>query len=128
MMDNDKWVWADAEDSSPLGIPILDAKLTPIVEWPDLKPELPSPGDPPEQAGVKPEEKAVADAAATAPPVPPAEAPAPGSAKRHISPSVVRAIVLHLEGRLEKAIQEIQIGLQDGEPATELYAAMGALQ
>jgi len=41
---------------------------------------------------------------------------------------VVQAIVLHLEGKLDEAIQEIQAGLRNGEPAAELYTAMGALQ
>jgi tetratricopeptide (TPR) repeat protein len=41
---------------------------------------------------------------------------------------VVRAIVLHLEGKLEQAIQELRGGIQNGEPAVELYTAMGALQ
>jgi len=41
---------------------------------------------------------------------------------------VVQAIVLHLEGKLDEAIQEIRAGLLNGEPAAELYAAMGALQ
>ena len=63
-----------------------------------------------------------------------APAPAPAvpasqpNANRKIPPSVVRAIVLHLESRIEEAIQEIQIGLRDGEPPQDLLSAMGALQ
>ncbi len=40
MMDsNDKWVWGDEQDSTPQALPLLDQKLTPIIEWPALQPE-----------------------------------------------------------------------------------------
>jgi hypothetical protein len=107
MMDNDKWVWGDQEESSPIIVPLLDAKLTPIVESPDPKAEPHSPPASPEKPGAT------------------LDSPQPN---RKIPPSVVRAIVLHLEGRIEEAIQEIQIGLRDGEPPADLYSAMGALQ
>jgi tetratricopeptide (TPR) repeat protein len=131
-MDNDKWVWGDEEDSSPKGAPLLDAVLTPVAEWPGLEPEPPPPADTAEPGGEKPEEKPAV--AATS--VEPAEAPPPEAASisaapprnRKIPPSVMRAIVLHLEGRIEDAIQEIKIGLRDGEPLAELHTAMGALE
>ena len=148
MMDNDKWVWGDAEESSPIIVPLLDAKLTPIVESPALEAEPPSPASSqeqsgPEHPGAKPEERPVAAAEATteaaAPPaetpaIPPEHATPPAPAveapqrNRKIPPSVMRAIVLHLEGRIEDAIKEIHIGLRDGEPPADLYTAMGALQ
>src|SRR2546425_5015894 len=133
-MDNDKWVWADEEDPSPLSIPLLDAKLSPIVEWPDLQPAPPEaivfevpPGTPPSPPEAAP-------ARAEVPSSPPVEAPAPPAAvatqkpHRGLAPSVMKAIVLHLEGKLEEAIREIQTGLRNGEPAVELYGAMGSLQ
>src|SRR5438094_3781529 len=143
MMDNDKWMWGDAEDSSPIGVPLLDAKLTPIIEWPERQPEPPSPAAPPEQSGAKPEElpaalteanPGAAAIPAEAPAIPPVAVPPPAPAaeapprNRNIPPSVMRAIVLHLEGRLEEAIREIQIGLRGGEAPADLYSAMGALQ
>lgn len=170
-MENDKWVWGDEEDLTPQPVPLLDEKLTPIVEWPDVKPEPPAPPDPPAKIPVEATRPAPvalngvatpsADAAlpkpvappksaptvaapasvappVTAPPVttPPVAAPAdppPASAapdlqRRKIPPSLVKAIVLHLEGKIDEAIQEIQGGIRNGEPPAELYAAMGALQ
>jgi tetratricopeptide (TPR) repeat protein len=120
-MENDKWVWADEEDLGSPALPLLEKKLTPIVEWP---PAPPAPEDPPAAIpeetlrAVPPAPNGVAPA-----PVPPVPAP-----RRDIPPSVVKAIVLHLEGKLDEAIREIQAGLQNGEPAAELYSAMGALQ
>src|SRR5262249_53621275 len=87
-------------------------------------------------APAAPAEPAAAESAPPSVKVPPAaaaERPAPGpppaeTSKRQIAPSVVRAIVLHLEGKLDEAIQELHIGLRNGEPAAELYSAMGPLQ
>src|SRR5256885_1110700 len=123
-MDNNKWVWGDEEDSSPKGAPLLDAALTPVTEWPGLEPEPPSPADTPKQCNEKPEE---VPPAVTETRDEPAPAPVPPRTRK-TSPSLMRAIVLHLEGRIEEAIQEIKIGLQQGEPPAELYSAVGALQ
>ena len=124
MDSNDKWVWADEPDSSPQTLPLLDRKLTPIVEWPDIQPDSPVPAVVPEPSGSKVED--------IPPPVPVPQPPAPEAApvngRRDISPSVVKATVLHLEGQIEQAIQEIQSGLRNGEPEGELYAALAALQ
>src|SRR6266849_5585129 len=123
-MDNDKWVWGDEEDSSPKGAPLLDAVLTPIAEWPGLEPEPSPPADAAEPSGKKPEElpPAAAETRAEPPEASPPEAASISAApprNRQIPPSVMRAIVLHLEGRVEDAIQEIKIGLRDGEPPAE---------
>src|SRR5437762_1617875 len=116
-MENDKWVWAD-EDLSPQELVRLDSRLTPIVEWPDVAPESPA------QLEQKP-----APAVNGTPLRPAAPPPLVRSvAKKQTPPSLVRAIVLHLEGKLEEAIQEIQAGLAAGEPAVELHSAIGALQ
>src|SRR5262245_27043603 len=124
-MDNEKWVWADEEDSSPIGAPLFDAVLKPIAEWPGLEAEPPPPAEPLEQLGGKPEQIPPAAAGTSAePPAPPAEAQPPN---RKIPPRAVRAIVLHLEGRIEDAIQEIKIALLAGESSAELHTAMGAL-
>src|SRR5260370_12959803 len=127
MMDpNDKWVWADEKVPSPQTSPLLDERLTPIVEWPDLPLESPVDAE-----SVEPIITEVVEAApSAAEPVPePAPEPLPTAARRRdISPSVVKAIVLHLEGQLEQAIQEIETGLKNGEPEADLYAALGALQ
>jgi tetratricopeptide (TPR) repeat protein len=156
MDSNDKWVWADETDSSPLTLPLLDQKLTPIVEWPDVQPEPPvaaviaepsdskveeAPAPPPvskvkvEEAPAPPSvskvEKAPAppsvSASVSEPPAPAPETP-PVNGRRDISATVVRATVLHLEGQIEQAIQEIQNGLRNGEPEAELYATLAALQ
>jgi hypothetical protein len=39
--------------------------------------------------------------------------------RRDVSATVLR-LVLHLEGQIEQAIQEIQSGLRNGEPEAEL--------
>jgi tetratricopeptide (TPR) repeat protein len=155
-MEKDKWVWGDEEDLTPQPVPLLDEKLTPIVEWPDVKPEPPGPRDPPEiipveatppapvalngvappSADAEPPEPVAAPkpVVAEARPVEaPASAPRQGAAspdppRRKIPPSLVKAIVLHLEGKIEDAFKEIQEGLRNGEPPAELYAALGALQ
>src|SRR5213596_3488753 len=104
-MDNDKWVWGDEEDSSPKGAPLLDAVLTPITEWPGPEAEPPSPAGVPEPRSEKPEEIPIAVTGTSAEPsAPPAPAP---PRTRKTSASLMRAIVLHLEGRIEEAIQEI---------------------
>jgi len=132
MMDpNDKWVWADEKVPSPQTSPLLDERLTPIVEWPDFPSESPvvaEPAEPPISV-----EPAISEAAETPPRQETVPEPAPdplpaGGRRRDIAPSVVKAIVLHLEGQLEQAIQEIETGLKNGEPEAELYAALGALQ
>src|SRR5438309_350465 len=104
-MDNDKWVWGDEKDSSPKGAPLLDAALTPVTEWPRLEPEPPSAVDTPEQRNEKPEE---VPPAVTKTRDEPAPAPVPPRTRK-TSASLMRAIVLHLEGRIEEAIQEIKI-------------------
>jgi tetratricopeptide (TPR) repeat protein len=58
----------------------------------------------------------------------PAGEPEPPPSRKEVSPSVVQAIVLHLEGDLDGAIAELEAGLKAGEPPVELYTAMGALQ
>ena len=150
MMNNDKWVWGDEEESSPIIVPLFDAKLTPIVEWPDAGAEPASPAASAEQSGPEqsverqvaiPEDTPAAETLVAAaapraetPDIPPVHATPPrppidaAQRNRKIPPSVMRAIVLHLEGRIEDAIQEIQTGLRDGEPPVDLYSAMGALQ
>src|SRR5258708_17320147 len=122
-MDNDKWVWGDEEDSSPKGAPLLDAVLTPVVDWPGLAPEPPSLAETAEPNGEKPEEILPAVAETRSPEARPAEAP---PRNRKIPPSGMRAIVLHLEGRIEDAIQDIKPGLLDGEPPPGLHSAIGA--
>src|SRR5437870_5232612 len=107
-MDNEKWVWADEENLGPLALPLLDKKLTPIFEWNSLQPPAPEQPQSSVPAEVAPEP--------TPPLVTPARPPAP-TTRRNVPPSVVRAIVLHLEGKLEEAIQELQTGLKSGEPA-----------
>src|SRR5882672_6599083 len=100
-MNNDKWVWGDEEDSSPKGAPLLDAVLTPIAEWPGPEPEPPAPVETREPRSDKPEEippKAIEPTAEPA--APPAAAP---TQNRKIPASLMRAIVLHLEGRIEDA-------------------------
>jgi tetratricopeptide (TPR) repeat protein len=124
MDSNDKWVWADETDSSPLTLPLLDKKLTPIVEWPDPQPDPPIPADT-APADSKPEE--VPAPSAIPAPLPEPEKP-PANGRRDISATVVKATVLHLEGQIEQAIQEIQNGLRNGEPEAELYGALAALQ
>jgi tetratricopeptide (TPR) repeat protein len=129
MDSNDKWVWADESDSSPVTLPLLDKKLTPIVEWPDPQPDPPTPADTApadsKPADSKPEE--VPAPASIPAPLPEPEKP-PANGRRDISATVVKATVLHLEGQIEQAIQEIQNGLRNGEPEAELYAALAALQ
>src|SRR5689334_18903523 len=99
MMDpNDKWVWADEPDSSPQALPLLDRKLTTIVEWPDLPPDPPiaEPPEPPARVVQDiPDPASIPEVAV--------EAPAPSSAngRRDISSTVVKATVLHLEGQIE---------------------------
>jgi tetratricopeptide (TPR) repeat protein len=126
MMDDEKWVWAD-EESDPQALPRLDAKLTPIIDWPDFKPEPAAPADPPELAAAELAPPSVETRPATAvkPPALPAAVETP---QHQIPPSVVKAIMLHLGGKLDEAIQELHTGLRNGEPPAELYAAMGALQ
>src|ERR1700676_4683429 len=149
MDSNDKWVWADETDSSLQSLPLLDRKLTTIVEWPDLPPDPSLPAGPPvpaesaEPAATKtpeapvvaapiPEVRVEVKAHVKAPDKAPVEVPAPvtppANARRDISATVVRATVLHLEGQIEQAIQEIETGLRNGEPEAELYCALGALQ
>jgi tetratricopeptide (TPR) repeat protein len=128
MMDsNDKWVWADEADSSPQAVPLLDQKLTPIVEWPTLEPDPPIPAVIAEPSDSKVEEVPVPAPASTPEPLPAPETPR-ATGRRDVSPTVVKATFLHLEGQIEQAIQEIQGGLRNGEPEAELYAALAALQ
>jgi len=141
MDSNDKWVWADEPVSSPQSLPLLDRKLTTIVEWPDLPPEPPLPAVPAAPAeSAEPAATKVPEAPVVAASIPkvevqvkaPVEAPAPvtppANGRRDISATVVRATVLHLEGQIEQAIQEIETGLRNGEPEAELYCALGAIQ
>src|SRR5579859_6849635 len=127
MMDsNDKWVWADEPDTSPQALPLLDRNLTTIVEWPDLPPDPPIATEPPEPPASVVQEvpapAAIPEVKAEAP------APSPANGRRDVSSTVVKATVLHLEGQIEQAIQEIETGLRNGEPEAELYAALAALQ
>jgi hypothetical protein len=71
MDSNDKWVWADEPDSSPQSLPLLDRKLTTIVEWPDLPPDPSLPADPPVPA------ESAEPAATKAPEAPVVAAPIP---------------------------------------------------
>src|SRR2546426_11378773 len=101
MMDNDKWVWSDEDDSGRLAVPTLDRKVAPILDWVDAKPELPAAVDRPQAAPVAP--------TLETPPLPPPPAKAAGhrpGPRKGIPPSVVQAIVWHLEGRLDEAIEE----------------------
>ena len=43
MDSNDKWVWGEGTDSSPSTPPLLDQKLKPIAEWPDVQADPPVP-------------------------------------------------------------------------------------
>src|SRR3954464_15047474 len=108
-MDNEKWVWTDEEDSGPLALPPIERKLEPIIDWFAEKPEPAAP------EGVAPAPDHSAKVAAN-------------GVKRPIPPSVVKAIVLHLEGRLEEAVEELRAGFRNGEPAADLFPALGALQ
>jgi tetratricopeptide (TPR) repeat protein len=111
MMDpDDKWVWADDEDLSPSSLPLLDRKVEPIVEWLEVQPEAT-----PLAVLEKPEEVQPQKVGTDEP-------------RREIPPSIVKATMLHLEGQLEQAIEELQAGLRAGEPAAKVYAAMGKLQ
>jgi len=65
---------------------------------------------------------------ASAPPKGKASGHPVAGSSREIPSSVVKAIVLHLEGKIEDAIFELQAGVRNGEPPVELYSAMGALQ
>jgi tetratricopeptide (TPR) repeat protein len=125
MDSNDKWVWADEADASPQALPLLDQKLTPIVEWPDLPPDPPTVIAEPSASKVEKEE--VPAPTPVPEPLPAPEMP-PASGRRDVSATVVKATFLHLEGQIEQAIQEIQNGLRKGEPEAELYAALAALQ
>ena len=128
MMDsNDKWVWGDEQDSTPQALPLLDQKLTPIIEWPALQPE-PDPPISTDSAEAPSSQVQEAPAPASIKEAVPSPVTSPASGRRDISATVVKATVLHLEGQIEEAIQEIQTGLRNGEPETELYAALAALQ
>ena len=59
-MDNDKWVWADAEESSPLSVPLPNDNLAPIIHWNDSTLELPPPVESPEQSAANPKETPIA--------------------------------------------------------------------
>src|SRR6186997_1403200 len=103
MMDNDKWVWEDPEEVSPLGAPLLDAKLTPIMDWVESERDAVPPAEsvpPPAEPVANPEPSPVETAADAPPPAPvPAPAPAaeaPRAAGSGIPLSVMRAIVYHL--------------------------------
>jgi tetratricopeptide (TPR) repeat protein len=98
-MENDKWVWGDEEEAAAASPALLQDRMAPIVDLP--------------HAGPRQESGAPATAA---------------PARKEVAPSVVQAIVLHLEGDLEGAIAELEAGLKAGEPPAELYTAMGALQ
>ena len=162
----DKWVWGDESDASPLGAPLLDRKLEPIVDWFQIAPDPPvatqAPVEAPLEETIKPQEilqspvtnigeaapvaeiasqpavpgaSAASDlnsaslnpASVLAPPVS-EEAPPPATAAPDLSSSVVKATMLHLDGQVEAAIEELRAGLAQGEQQVELYAAMGALQ
>src|SRR5438874_7920960 len=100
-MDDEKWVWADDEDDFS-ALPRLDADPAPIIDSSDPSgPQPRSPSTPSETAH---------------------------PARRQIPQSMLQAIVLHLEGNLEEAIQELETGLRNGDPPADLYTAMGALQ
>ena len=44
------------------------------------------------------------------------------------SPILVKAIMLHMEGKIEEAIKELQRGVKAGEKAVDVYAGLGHLQ
>src|SRR5260370_37186773 len=106
MMDpNDKWVWADEKVPSPQTSPLLDERLTPIVEWPDFPSESPvvaEPAEPPISV-----EPAISEPAETPPrqeTVPePAPDPLPAGGRRpHLAPAVVKPLILPLEATLKQ--------------------------
>jgi tetratricopeptide (TPR) repeat protein len=120
------------------GIPAVRSQPTPIVRGPISSQALPH-RQRPEPSEAKPEETAPAASEAIVKPGAPAKLPnsaCPGFAsagyrsatpKSKIQPSVMRAIVLHLEGRIEDAIQEIESACGMASPLSTL-TAMGALQ
>jgi tetratricopeptide (TPR) repeat protein len=127
---NDKWVWDDEPDSLPQGGPLLERRLEPILDWFEKTPEPPldaekTPEPRPASLAAPPAVEPNTTAPASAEPVP-AAPPAPNPAER--SSCVVKATMLHLEGQVAEAIEELRSGLRGPEPHTELYAAMGGLQ
>src|SRR5208282_2297916 len=115
---------------SPLSLPPRDRKIEPIVDWFDLQPEAPPPAEAPKPHEAQPEELRMATPIAAAPPLaapppvaaalsiaapPPVAAATPNGARRETPPSIVKATMLHLDGQLEQAIQELQAGLRNGE-------------
>ena len=82
MDSNDKWVWADESDSSPVTLPLLDEKLTPIVEWPDIEPDPPVPAVIAQPSDSKPAE---VPAPPSVPELPPAPEMPPAHGRRDFS-------------------------------------------
>src|SRR5260370_33181658 len=102
MMDpNDKWVWADEKVPSPQTSPLLDERLTPIVEWPDFPSESPGGAEPAEPPiSVEP---AISEAAETPPRQETGPEPAPdplraGRRRRAPPPRVAQGTVRRLAG------------------------------
>ncbi len=86
-------------------------------------------------AAVRPETRPVpikqaepATTAAAERKAPPAPAPAPQEATQpKKSSALVKAILLHLEGKIEDAVRELEAGLRAGEETLEIKAALGNL-
>src|SRR5262245_36573227 len=102
---NDKWVWADQEDTSPQQGPLFDSKVTPVFEWPDIPAEpgsvVADSGEPTASAPESVAEPASPEPEIIVAPAPVPEpqtvepAPPPGaraSARRDVPPSVLKAI------------------------------------
>ncbi len=133
---NDKWVWGDEPVSPPEGTPLLERNLEPIVDWFNIATKESAPDA---EEKPKPAPDPVPDVVVDAPPLPQAtpvpraadpapEAPPTKGVADNISSTVVKATMLHLEGQVAEAIEELRSGLRGPEPHNELYAAMGALQ
>src|SRR5258708_13866453 len=99
----------------PRGAPLAPWAATPAVELSITPPDITAPSI------TAPSITAPASAEPVATPP-----PAPSPAER--SSCVVKATMLHLEGQVAEAIEELRSGLRVPEPHTELYAAMRGLQ
>src|SRR2546422_626130 len=129
MMDpNDKWVWADQEDFSPRALPLRDNELTPIVQWPDIKPDLSATTNCAIKSDIAPVSTEAAEASEPGSPLELLEieestlSEISPSASLDIPPIVAKAtiaLILHQEDQFEEVIQELQSGLRNGEPDAE---------
>lgn len=114
----DKWVWGDEPEVTSPGASSLERTVAPSIEW----------FEPAREPATDADSAARPPAAASAPPNGAVSEPPSAANGRHVPSSVVKATVLHLDGQVEAAIEELRSGLEEGEPRLEIYAAMGALQ